>query len=185
MSTRVTPRELHHLSADELGLVLQKLPDAEEVARSALVSRGFKLAARHAAEARFLAASRLGVPMPTLKEGEPKLRAVRWVEAVAQRVPCTLAAGVDHSLAILTETSNSWIISWGSNDQNQLGRAESDEHFDDDSDDDPGWEVVLWTEYDEPMEPREVSAGAYHSLALDVEGGVWVWGWGDPGILRH
>ena len=95
---RLAPEQgLLRLSADELGLVLKFLPDVEDIAKCATLCRTLKLAASRAADARFAAAP---MPLPPLKEGESKLRAVRWAEAMGGRAPRTIAAGANHSLVI-------------------------------------------------------------------------------------
>ena len=89
--------QLLDLSADALGHVLFRLPDAEDIARAAPACKAFNAAAKHATKLR---ADALPFPLQRLQEtvatiprvlrrDEPALRALRWAEA-AGRLPVNL-----------------------------------------------------------------------------------------------
>ena len=69
--------------------------EPEDITKAAPACRAFS-AAKHATDARAAACFLL----PPLSAGEPKLRALRWAEAVIRRPPRTLAGGLEHSLVI-------------------------------------------------------------------------------------
>lgn len=70
-----------------------------------------------------------------------------------------LAAGFSHVLGII----NGWVVSWGDNTAGQLGVGDYVSS--------PSAQFVLG-----PTNVTAVSAGVYHSLALDANGAVWTWG---------
>ena len=155
------------LSADALGHVLKSLPDAEDIARAAPACRAFKLAATHAADAR---AAACFLPLPPLSAGEPKLRALRWAEAVIRRPPRTLAGGFAHSLIISKALAGgfaySWLCACGDGERGRLGLALQDGET----------QVLAPRRVDVAAQPREVSASGGMSLLLDANGAVWSWG---------
>jgi len=80
-----------------------------------------------------------------------------------------LAAGFDFSLAIV----GGRVYAWGNNTFGQLGNGTNEQ-----------------ANYTYPIladgidkEVVAIAAGGYHSVALDVEGGVWTWGRNDNGQL--
>ena len=107
--------QLLDLSADALGHVLFRLPDAEDIARAAPACKAFNAAAKHATKLRADAlpfpleplysvikrrAGVKGLQMyPHLKPLESTLRAVRWAEAALRPVH-TIAASNFHSHVI-------------------------------------------------------------------------------------
>lgn len=107
------PRVILDLSHDELGIVLRLLPDAEDIAHAAEVCKAFKVGSQRATAARVAASP---VPLPSAKPlyvvgtkfaDEPKLRRLRWAEAVAP--PLTLAGGFCHCFCV----SGGALIAWG------------------------------------------------------------------------
>ncbi len=107
------PRVLLDLSHDELGIVLRHLPDAEDIAQAAEVCKAFKVGSQRATAARVASSP---VPLPSAKPlyvvgtkfaDEPKLRRLRWAEAVAP--PLTLAGGFCHCFCV----SGGALIAWG------------------------------------------------------------------------
>jgi alpha-tubulin suppressor-like RCC1 family protein len=161
------PRVVLDLSADELGLVLKFLPDAEDIARAATVCHQFKVGAQRAAEAR---AAEAPVPLPPLKPGESKLRALRWAETVAGRT-CTISVGALHVLCAAPRDGA--LVSWGG------GPSGHGWAFDDDQRHQP--KAVS------DLRPRDLCVGPdvddVHSLVLDSDGEVWSWGGNDYGQL--
>ena len=174
-------RSIIDLSSDELGLVLKFLPRAENIARAASVSRGFKVAAQHATASRAAASSVLTISKQSGDgwEGEPKLRAVRWAEAVPE--PRTLAAGETTSACVVAGS----LYAWGG------------EHPDDETGDPahfmsavglgPREESVRSPEVAQLSMPgapctepepvaRAVSADCGGGIAVDACGRVWIWG---------
>jgi alpha-tubulin suppressor-like RCC1 family protein len=83
------PSSIADLSADAVGLILVRL-NLHEFARSACVCRHFQRAVRQAEAVRVKACS---VPLPTLRPGESRLRALRFAEVVAETEHATLACG--------------------------------------------------------------------------------------------
>lgn len=71
----------------------------------------------------------------------------------------SIAAGFQHNLA----TTAGWVIAWGSNAYGQLGDGSTTTWY--------SPTLLLSLPY-----ITSVSAGVYHSLALDVDGAVWAWG---------
>ena len=71
------------LPPDALGHVLARLQYADQIARAAMSCKGFKAAAKLAEDMR-LAASPVPLPpqLRTVYELEPRLRVLRWAEAV-------------------------------------------------------------------------------------------------------
>jgi len=90
--------------------------------------------------------------------------ALRWIVAVS--------AGEDHCLAL---DANGFIWSWGMNDYGQLGNGT----------DDPCTTPVKVKKPDGTDFGNivAISAGYWHSLALDADGTLWVWGKGEDGRL--
>jgi alpha-tubulin suppressor-like RCC1 family protein len=153
------PRVLLDLSTDELGYVIRQLPNAIEIAHAAEVCRSFKTAVKHAADAR-AAAPWSSVPVPPLKPGEPKLRAVWWAEDVGGRAR-TMSAGDSHALCV---SKTGTLCTWGSNYHGQRGSRRA--------------AAELGT-------PSHVAAGAMHSVMVDRSGAVWTWGHNRFGRLGH
>ena len=90
------PRVLLDLSHDELGIVLRHLPDAEDIAQAAEVCKAFKVGSQRrrlrASRRRRCRCRRRNLYVVGTKfADEPKLRRLRWAEAVAP--PLTLAGG--------------------------------------------------------------------------------------------
>ncbi|MEL4106286.1 fibronectin type III domain-containing protein [Oscillospiraceae bacterium WX1] len=81
-----------------------------------------------------------------------------------------ISAGFDHALALLT---NDAVKAWGSNDCVQLGNA--------------SWTSsstpVDVVNMDDPDSAVDISAGAYHSLAIQADGTAVGWGNNDDGML--
>lgn len=71
----------------------------------------------------------------------------------------TLSAGFSHVVAVI----NGLVVAWGGNEAGQLG---------------VGTDVSTpWAQFvPGPSQVVAVSAGVYHSMALDSSGGVWTWG---------
>ena len=97
------PSSITDLSADAVGLILVRL-SLDEFARSACVCRLFQQAVRQAEAVRVKASS---VPLPTLRPGEHRLRALRFAEAVAETESATLACGIN-ALCISPEGDMVW-----------------------------------------------------------------------------
>ena len=164
------PRVILDLSHDELGIVLRHLPDAEDIAQAAEVCKAFKVGSQRATAARVAASP---VPLPSAKPlyvvgtkfaDEPKLRRLRWAEAVAP--PLTLAGGFCHCFCV----SGGALIAWGGlGTQHALGEALLP--------------TVVAGDSDEEIFARSVSCGGHHAVALDNQGAVWSWGVGDLGQL--
>ena len=95
--------QLLDLSADALGHVLFRLPDAEDIARAAPACKAFSAAAQHATKLR---ADALPFPLQRAK-GEPALRAVRSAEAALRPVH-TIAASNFHSHVIGQAGTSAW-----------------------------------------------------------------------------
>ena len=95
---------------------------------------------------------------------EPKLRRLRWAEAVAP--PLTLAGGFCHCFCV----SGGALIAWGGlGTQHPLGEALLPR--------------VVAGDSGEEIFARSVSCGGHHAVALDNQGAVWSWGVGDLGQL--
>ena len=79
------------LPPDALGHVLARLPYADQIARAAMSCKGFKAAAKLAEDMRVAASP---VPLPpqlrTVYAFEPRLRVLRWAEAVGAMTKTTL-----------------------------------------------------------------------------------------------
>ena len=171
------PRVILDLSHDELGIVLRHLPDAEDIAHAAEVCKAFKVGSQRATAARVAASP---VPLPSAKPlyvvgtkfaEEPKLRRLRWAEAVAP--PLTLACGERHSFCV---SRGAWVV-WGG-----LNSDDSPEH--------PLGDDLLTPEFvlgdwGEEIFARSISCTAHHAVALDNQGAVWSWGTGEAGQLGH
>jgi alpha-tubulin suppressor-like RCC1 family protein len=89
-----------------------------------------------------------------------------------------IAAGEEHSLALLSNAAGGLVEAWGNNEFGQLGDGKEDWHKDG-----PG-EVIL------QRNPRvaltgvkAIAAGANHSIALLPGGGLLAWGSNDHGQL--
>jgi len=89
------------------------------------------------------------------------------VRALGAKVTA-FAGGYSHSLAV-KENGSVW--AWGSNSNGQLG---------DDSRIDSAWPVSV---RGLGLEAKSVAAGESHSVALQVDGTVWAWGWNGGGQL--
>ena len=81
-----------------------------------------------------------------------------------------ISAGVHHALALLT---NGALYAWGSNDNLQLGNASNDNSR----------VPVEVKGLSAPGSVVDISAGAYHSLAVKADGTGAAWGSGDCGVL--
>ena len=174
-------RSILDLSSDELGLVLKFLPRAENIARAASVSRGFKLAAQHATAARAAASAAAvnGILASSTNPLNPlsnKLRAVRWAEAVPE--PRTLTAGDTASACIVAGSLWAWggdnvdpgtddfmsVVGLGPRDERVLSPELAQLSM-------PG---AACTE-PEPV-ARAVSSDCGGGMAVDTCGRVWIWG---------
>ena len=85
-----------------------------------------------------------------------------------------VSGGGDHSLAV-DKGGNTW--SWGRNDHGELGNGHS-----------TGTRVpgpVQYPKNDGTVTATQVSAGTFHSLAVDKDGNTWSWGWNNYGQLGN
>jgi len=90
--------------------------------------------------------------------------ALRWIVAVS--------AGEDHCLAL---DASGFVWSWGMNDYGQLGNGTNDPCT---------TPVKVVGPYGKEFgNIVAISAGYWHSLALDADGTLWVWGKGEDGRL--
>ena len=89
------------LPPDALGHVLARLPYADQIARAAMSCKGFKAAAKLAEDMRVAASP---VPLPpqlrTVYALEPRLRVLRWAEAVGSMAKTTLSGADESSVCI-------------------------------------------------------------------------------------
>ncbi|AFU70664.1 hypothetical protein BA20089_08120 [Bifidobacterium asteroides DSM 20089] len=85
-----------------------------------------------------------------------------------------VSAGADHSLIIDTK-GNTW--AWGWNQLGELGNGSSS------ADANPVPGMVKYPENAGTVTAIQVSAGGYHSLAIDKNGNAWAWGGNDSGEL--
>ena len=85
-----------------------------------------------------------------------------------------VSAGADHSLIIDTK-GNTW--AWGWNQLGELGNGSSS------ADANPVPGMVKYPENSGTVTAIQVSAGGYHSLAIDKNGNAWAWGGNDSGEL--
>ncbi|CAH8567869.1 unnamed protein product [Schistosoma turkestanicum] len=90
---------------------------------------------------------------------------------------------------VLVRTSVGEVYSWGRSDFGQLGRAvnelselseKSDEKFSN-FDTHPG-KVHFHTNTDHEVAIKTIACGSEHSLAIDSNGQLWVWGWNEHGM---
>ena len=88
-----------------------------------------------------------------------------------------ISGGVDHSLAL---GSDGYVYAWGSNEYGQLGSNTSSYHS------------VVPVHVRDPSSPSDsskglkatqVSAGSWHSLAIDEDKSIWAWGQNNTGQL--
>ena len=168
--------QLLDLSADALGHVLFRLPDAEDIARAAPACKAFSAAASHATKLR---ADALPFPLepllkpmnPHLKPLESKLHAVRWAEAALRPVH-TIAASNFHSHVIGYAGT---LYTWGGDgeggeEEGTIGPIGVGERR----------EPTLHPE--EIVDPpdfrnlRSIVTAVNHSLCVDRDGNVWSWG---------
>lgn len=86
--------------------------------------------------------------------------------------PLTISSGLGHSLAVcqipISQSSN--ILTWGWNSNSQLGRAGKES-------------MPMIVQGLEGEAPVSVSGGRVHSVALMLNGELWVWGCGKNGRL--
>lgn len=80
-----------------------------------------------------------------------------------------LSIGEQHALAV----KGGAVWAWGSDQYGQLGRSDNDPNYSVDPCEVTGIQTYVIS----------VSAGAFHSLALDDEKHVWSWGWNSHGQL--
>lgn len=92
----------------------------------------------------------------------------------------SIAAGGDHTVALDNE-GNVW--TWGRNSHGQLGYATAEIRTSTE------WmvhhanpEMVMLSE-GVPLKAKAISAGEFHTLAVDESGQVWAWGSGDSGQI--
>ncbi|MBK6595894.1 MAG: RCC1 repeat-containing protein [Burkholderiales bacterium] len=78
----------------------------------------------------------------------------------------SISAGFGHNLA----TTAGWVIAWGNNSNGQLGDGSTTTWY--------SPTLLFSLPY-----ITSVSAGVYHSLALDIDGQVWAWGMNGGGRL--
>ena len=159
--------QLLDLSADALGHVLFRLPDAEDIARAAPACKAFNAAASHATKLRADA-----LPFPLQRAtGEPALRAVRSAEAALRPVH-TIAASNFHSHVIGYAGT---LYTWGGDgeggeEEGTIGPIGVGERR----------EPTLHPE--ELIDPpdfrnlRSIVTAVNHSLCVDHDGNVWSWG---------
>ena len=168
MASNSARRQLADLSRDELGIVL-KFVSVEDIARAASTCRLLKDAARIATDARAAASA---VPLPPLKQGEPKLRALRWCEAMAKVAPRTIAAGTGHSLCVTPR--DGMLCSWGQNNDGVLGHGFGEP-----------WERPPHKLDFAPSTLSNGNVAACHTVFVDADGAVWSWGMNTTGQLGH
>ena len=171
--------QLLDLSADALGHVLFRLPDAEDIARAAPACKAFNAAAKHATKLR---ADALPFPLQRLQEtvatiprvlrrDEPALRALRWAEAALRPVH-TIAASNFHSHVIGHAGT---LYTWGGDgeggeEEGTIGPIGVGERR----------EPTLHPE--ELIDPpdfrnlRSIVTAVNHALCVDHDGNVWSWG---------
>ena len=141
------PSSITDLPADAVGLILVRL-NLHEFARSACVCRHFQRAVRQAETARIKACS---VPLPTLRPGESRLRALRFAEVVAETEYATLACGV---IALCNSPQGDRVWKWSY-------------RYDADS-------AAHATAAHAKVRPHTLGANA-HALVVDTNGAVWSW----------
>lgn len=115
--------------------------------------------------------------------------------STSSEVPCkTVACGSYHAMAI---SSEGVLYSWGRAEGGQLGLTETEvnSHIEKNSLDDTCVCEPLMVGFlangdgsngggpSEQVRLQQVAGGDVHSLALDVSGQVWAWGWGEFGQL--
>ena len=159
--------QLLDLSADALGHVLFRLPDAEDIARAAPACKAFNAAAKHATKLR---ADALPFPLERAQD-EPTLRALRWAEAALRPVH-TIAASNFHSHVIGHAGT---LYTWGGDgeggeEEGTIGPIGVGERR----------EPTLHPE--EIVDPpafrglRFIVTAVNHALCVDHDGNVWSWG---------
>jgi alpha-tubulin suppressor-like RCC1 family protein len=159
--------QLLDLSADALGHVLFRLPDAEDIARAAPACKAFSAAAQHATKLR---ADALPFPLKRAKD-EPALRALRWAEAALRPVH-TIAASNFHSHVIGHAGT---LYTWGGDGEGgeeegtigPIGVGERREP------------TLLPEEIVDPPDfrgLRSIVTAVNHALCVDHDGNVWSWG---------
>ena len=159
--------QLLDLSADALGHVLFRLPDAEDIARAAPACKAFNAAAKHATKLR---ADALPFPLERAQD-EPTLRTLRWAEAALRPVH-TIAASNFHSHVIGHAGT---LYTWGGDgeggeEEGTIGPIGVGERR----------EPTLHPE--EIVDPpdfrnlRSIVTAVNHSLCVDHDGNVWSWG---------
>ena len=159
--------QLLDLSADALGHVLFRLPDAEDIARAAPACKAFNAAAKHATKLR---ADALPFPLERAQD-EPTLRTLRWAEAALRPVH-TIAASNFHSHVIGHAGT---LYTWGGDgeggeEEGTIGPIGVGERR----------EPTLHPE--EIVDPpafrglRFIVTAVNHALCVDHDGNVWSWG---------
>lgn len=86
--------------------------------------------------------------------------------------PMTISSGLGHSLAIcqIPTSQSSNVLTWGWNSNSQLGREGKES-------------IPMMVHGLEEETPVSVSGGRVHSIALTLNGELWVWGCGKNGRL--
>jgi hypothetical protein len=84
-----------------------------------------------------------------------------------------VAAGAAHAVVL---TKAGWVFAWGAGDGGQCGQGAQEAVW-------APARVALGQGGGGGERACAIAAGAYHTLALDVEGGVWAWGVADDGRL--
>ena len=172
--------QLLDLSADALGHVLFRLPDAEDIARAAPACKAFSAAAKHATKLR---ADALPFPLPLtelsvvptpgqpLHNNEPTLRAVRWAEAALRSAHTIAGCNFQSHVIGCAGTLYTWGGDGdGGRDMGHIAPIGVGERR----------EPTLRPE--EIVDPpafrglRSVVAHVSNSVCVDHDGNVWCWG---------
>lgn len=157
------------LPPDALGHVLARLQSADQIARAAMSCKGFKAAAKLAEDMRVAASP---VPLPpqlrTVFELEPRLRVLRWAEAVGAMTKSTL--GPSDMASVCISPRDGALCAWGSMSEVT------------------GMLRVMRVPTGIPLtaaRPNAVKAATSHVLVLDTDGAVWGIGGSGTGLDQY